>query len=170
MTHAQNPVVESSLFCSELTALFLLMNDVVARMLRICDVIGYLGSGEFDTTVRTDRMKEDTHKIRWIVNSSTLENTLKTITSLGDVSVSREDHSTIYDKTGKETAFLKLIYCISFIGLDVTDDLPSLSVEGYLNTISANIVTENNLLKKDLVIRLTTSHPSGSKNFMLYVV
>ena len=115
-------------------------------------------------------MKEDAREILRIVTSSTIENTLNTITSLGAVSVSRKDHSPFFDKTGKETEFLKLIYRISFIGIDDTDDPPSLSVEGNLNTISANIVTENNLSKKDLVIRLTTSRPSGSKNVMVYVV
>ena len=75
------------------------------------------------------------------------------------VSVSREEHSSIFDSSGFDTAPFKMVYRITFVALISEDS--SLTIGGNLDTITASIQRKQGVVQTDINISLSQVRPTG---------
>ena len=111
-----------------------------------------------------------------------VEDALNALDGVGLFSVSREDHSTVFDNTGEGTAPFKMIYRITFVGHagddddDGGDDV-SLVVDstnlgdGIVATVEdARVGVSSPTSVNQMIVRPFATHPSGPANVQLSVV
>ena len=84
------------------------------------------------------------------------------------VSVSREEHSSIFDSSGFDTAPFKMVYRITFVAL-ISEDV-SLTIGENLDTITASVQSKQGVVQSDINISLSQVRPTGPKNVQLVVV
>ena len=83
------------------------------------------------------------------------------------VSVSREDHSSIFDSSGFDTAPFKMVYRITFVAL-ISEDV-SLTIGENLDTITASVQSKQGVVQSDINISLSQVRPTGPKNVQLVI-
>jgi len=117
---------------------------------------------------------ESTASLPVLSTAKDVEDALNALDGVGLVSVSREDHSTVFDDTGEETAPFKMVYRITFMGLtDGNGNAPSLDVDS--TNLGDGIVTAVDVRggsssRNQMNIQPLTTRPSGPTNVHLSVV
>lgn len=112
-----------------------------------------------------------TEELSILSTAKVVEDALNRLLEVGVVSVSREDHSIVVDKTGKGTAPFKLLFRITFIGPASGLGLARFSIDdSKLGSVISTFVNIDGLLGENGEVQPRFMHPSGPENVQLSVV
>jgi len=125
---------------------------------------------KFSINIKTKDSEKNTGLLSFLSSSNQMADALNSLLNHGIVSVSREDHSTIYDSTNIDTTQFHMIYRITFVNRPKKDEVHMFSIGGNNSSISSSFVQHEKDFENENIIKVSYKRPSGPSNVMLFVV